>query len=240
MSAHSARQSIDLDQPAPARPGLALMLALLAIPGVVVTWDVVPGGGFTTGVPLGIAAIVVGLQARTRLDGERGTRMALSAIAVASLAVLSVVFFMIAGAPDSKAQAQSPAGQTVTFKELEKGSTFIHVRNTKARNRRSIALGDLIVFTNPVVDAAGKRLGRLHGDCTTTVGNRNFLKGVLTCVGVITLPGGSLMIQTNSSPGIPTTTGAVVGGTGAYAGARGVFASKEGASGSDDVVTLAG
>ena len=49
---------------------------------------------------MGIAAIVLGLQARARLDGEKGTRMATVAVAVATLAVLSVVFFLIVGAPD--------------------------------------------------------------------------------------------------------------------------------------------
>ena len=49
---------------------------------------------------MGIAAIVIGLQARSRLAGEKGTRMATVAVAIATLAVLSVVFFTIAGAPD--------------------------------------------------------------------------------------------------------------------------------------------
>ena len=45
-------------------------------------------------------AIVLGLQARSRLAGQKGARMATVAVAIATLAVLSVVFFMIAGAPD--------------------------------------------------------------------------------------------------------------------------------------------
>ena len=234
MSAQSARTAIDLDPPAPARPGLALVLAVLSVPGVVVTWDVVPGGGFTTGVPLGIAAIVLGLQARRRLDGAPGARMALSAIVVAGLAVASVAFFMIAGSPDSEAQAQAVAPTTITLKELEKGSTFKHVRNTKTHNQRSMALGDLFAFTNPLADASGARVGKLHVSCVATVGNANFLKGVLTCTAVMTLRDGALMVQTNSSPGARTTTGAVVGGTGAYAGASGVFVSTDG----DDTITL--
>ena len=85
---------------APARPRLALALALLSVPGVTVAWDVAPGGGFTTGVPLAIAAIVIGLQARSRLAGATGTRMALTAIAIAALALLSVAFFTAVGAPE--------------------------------------------------------------------------------------------------------------------------------------------
>ena len=48
------------------------------------------------------------------------------------------------------------------------------------------------------------------------------------------------MIQTNSSPGRETTTGAVIGGTGAYAGARGVLVSRSGRGGADDTITLIG
>jgi hypothetical protein len=186
-------------------------------------------------VPLGIAAIVIGLQSRRRLNGAPGARMALSAIVVASLAVLSVAFFIVAGSPDSKAQAQSSSATTITLKELDKGSTFKHVRNTKTRNQRSMALGDLIVFTNPLADAAGNRVGKLHANCTTTVGNASFLKGVMTCTAILVLQNGSLMVQTNTSPGAATTTGAVVGGTGAYAGAGGVMVSTNGS----DTITLA-
>jgi hypothetical protein len=241
MSAHPAHHAVDLDPPAPPRPGLALALALLSIPGVTIVWDILPAGGFYTGVPLGIAAIVLGLQARKRLAGAKGTRMATTAVGLASLAVLSVVFFTIAGPPEDDAEAQAPAAATtLTFKELEKGSTFKHVRNTKTANRRSLLTGDLIVFTNPIADAAGRRIGRLYATCTATAGNKSFLEATMTCTAVFTLRGGSLMVQTNTSPGAGTTTGAVVGGTGAYAGARGVLVSKEARGGSDDTITFAG
>ena len=236
MSAQTARPTIDLDPPAPARPGLALILALLSVPGVVITWDVVPGGGFTTGVPLGIAAIVIGLQARARLGGAPGARMALSAIIVAGLAVLSVAFFLIVGPPDSEAQAQAPAGQTIVLKELEQGATFKHVRNTKNAGRSALSLGDVLAFTNPLNDASGARVGKLHASCVGTVGNRSFLKAVMTCTVVLALRDGDLMVTTNPSPGAATTTGAVGGGTRAYAGARGVLASTNG----NDTITLAG
>jgi hypothetical protein len=240
MSASSTRTAIDLDPPARARPGLALALALLSIPGVTIAWDVAPGGGFTTGVPLGIAAIVLGLQARSRLNGAKGSRMALSAVAVGGLAVLSVAFFMIVGPPEDEAGAQTPAARTIVLKELEQGSTFKHVRNTKTRNQRSLAMGDLIVFTNPLADTSGQRVGKLFVTCTGTVGNRSFLKAVMTCTAVMTVRDGSLSIVTNTSPGADVTTGAVVGGTGAYAGARGVLLSRPGKGGSDDTITLAG
>jgi hypothetical protein len=95
----TARPAVDIAPGAPARPALALALALLSVPGVTIAWDVSGVAGFA-GTGVGIAAIVVGLQARARLAGAKGTRMATVAIAVATLAVLSVVFFLIVGPPD--------------------------------------------------------------------------------------------------------------------------------------------
>jgi len=51
-------------------------------------------------VPLAIAAVVTGLQARSRLAGAAGTRMVLAAVAIAALALLSVAFFTAVGAPE--------------------------------------------------------------------------------------------------------------------------------------------
>ena len=99
MSTHSARPAVDLAPNAPARPGLALALALISIPGVTIAWDLGAVAGFA-GTAIGIAAIVLGLQARKRLDGAAGARMAMVAVVIAALAVLSVVFFMIVGPPD--------------------------------------------------------------------------------------------------------------------------------------------
>ena len=99
MSTHAARPPVDLAPDAPARPGLALALALISIPGTTIAWDLSGIAGFA-GTGVGIAAIVLGLQARSRLAGAAGTRMATVAVAVATLAVLSVVFFLIVGPPD--------------------------------------------------------------------------------------------------------------------------------------------
>ena len=96
MSTHTARPAVDLAPTKRARPGLALALALLAVPGVTIAWDL-PHGGFYTGVPLAVAAIVVGLQARTRLSGGKGRIMATIAVAIGALAILSVAFISAAG-----------------------------------------------------------------------------------------------------------------------------------------------
>jgi allene oxide cyclase-like protein len=138
---------------------------------------------------------------------------------------------------ESGASAQDPTTSTLTFKTLERGSTFTHVRNTKPRSRRANNTGDLIVFTNPVADASRNVVGTLYADCTTTKGARNFLRSITTCAGVVELRDGTLTLQANSKPGVPTTIGAVTGGTGAYANARGTFVAED--TSGDLTITLA-
>ena len=99
MSTRSAQPAVDV-APAPrARPGLALALALISVPGVTIAWDVSAALG-VLGTAVSIAAIVLGLQARARLAGAAGTRMATVAAGLATIAVLSVVFFLLLGPPD--------------------------------------------------------------------------------------------------------------------------------------------
>jgi hypothetical protein len=134
--------------------------------------------------------------------------------------------------------ASAQGGRTLTLTELEKGSTFTHIRNTKTKSPRANSLGDVFAFTYPLADGSGQVVGKLHVDCVTTIGARNFLKSVLTCSGVADLRDGTLTVQANTRPGDATTTGAVTGGTGAYANARGVFVSERARSGSVDTITL--
>ncbi len=96
MSTHTARSAIDLAPAKQARPGLAFALAVLAVPGVTIAFDL-PHGGFYIGVPLAVAAIVTGLQARARLSGGKGRIMATLAVAIAALAILSVAVITAAG-----------------------------------------------------------------------------------------------------------------------------------------------
>jgi len=139
----------------------------------------------------------------------------------------------------SGASAQAPTTRTLSFVELERGSTFTHVRNTRTRSAQSNSAGDLIVFTNPLADSSGNVVGRLHVQCVTTTGARDFRRSVLTCTGVGVLRDGTLALQASVRAGARTTTGAVTGGSGAYAGARGTFVSKERRrGGSDTTITL--
>jgi hypothetical protein len=80
-------RSVDIG-PTRARPGLALLLAVLAIPGTTMVWDLdVPLPGFWIGLPLGVAAIVLALRARREPIGKAGRGMAIAAIVLATLAV---------------------------------------------------------------------------------------------------------------------------------------------------------
>jgi hypothetical protein len=99
MTTTTARPAIELAPQPTARPGLALGLALLSIPGVTIAWDIAVVGG-PIGVAVAIAAVIVGLQARSRLAGAKGTGMATVAIGIAGLGLLSVVVFLLAGAPE--------------------------------------------------------------------------------------------------------------------------------------------
>lgn len=88
------RPSIDI-APASSRPGLALVLALLAIPGSTFAWGL-PAGGLWIGLPLAVAAIVLGLRARRELGGRSGSVMATVAIVIASLMIaMMAVWFVV-------------------------------------------------------------------------------------------------------------------------------------------------
>jgi hypothetical protein len=155
-----------------------------------------------------------------------------SVLAVAALVLAAVVASLVSGA-----SAQNPPTGTLTFKTLDKGSTFKHVRNTKPSSRQANATGDVIVFTNPLADGSRNVVGTLYAVCTTTKGARSYVRSTTTCTGVIDLRNGTLTLQANSKPGVPTTTGAVTGGTGPYANTRGVFIADDRSG--DLTVTLA-
>ena len=171
-------------------------------------------------------------QAHVRTPARRYVAALLAATTAAvATAVVAVL---------SSASAQAPASRILTFHELDKGSTFVHVRNTRTQSQRSNLLGDLLAFTNPVTDSAGARVGRLHAQCVTTIGARDFRKSTFTCNAALHLRDGDLTGQFVVAANSESTTGAITGGTGAYAGARGVIVSKQTDSGSDDTITLAG
>ena len=87
--------AVDVASRSVARPGLALVLALLSLPGVTLAWDL-PKGGYWIGVPLAIAAIVVGLRARRAGSTSRVATAAIwiGAFAVAFVAICSIALSM--------------------------------------------------------------------------------------------------------------------------------------------------
>jgi hypothetical protein len=95
MESATSSSGIDLAQ-RPSRPGLALALALLSIPGSTVAWDLFDGAGFVIGLPLAIAAVVLGVQARQRSETGRGKAM--TAIVIASLMIAQMVVWTVVSA----------------------------------------------------------------------------------------------------------------------------------------------
>jgi hypothetical protein len=73
------------------RGGLALLLAVLGVPGVTIAWDL-PAGGFWIGIPLAVAAIVVGVRSH-----KASPRIATSAIVLAAIEVLFTLTWTMAG-----------------------------------------------------------------------------------------------------------------------------------------------
>jgi len=92
MESTVKRPAVDVG-PQRAKPGLALLLAVLSVPGSTLAWDL-PAGGLWIGLPLAIAAIVVGIRARRQVAGEARSRMALVAIVLALLAIGQMVIFV--------------------------------------------------------------------------------------------------------------------------------------------------
>ena len=88
------RPAVDLDEQQ-ARPVLAFVLALLSIPGSTIAWEL-PAGGLWIGLPLAVAAIVLGVRARRMLAGGSKTGLAVAAIVIAGLAILQMVVYTIA------------------------------------------------------------------------------------------------------------------------------------------------
>ena len=142
------------------------------------------------------------------------------------------------------ATAQSDNGQTLTFKELNKGSTFKFIDNPpRAKNPRrpSVSAGDAFVVTTPLASNAGKHIGRLQATCTFTKGASSPNKAASAiCYGVFSLKAGQLDALVSTTSLEQGVSGAIIGGTGAYAGARGTFKSVTTKTGDNDTITLLG
>ena len=87
------RPAVDLNENQP-RPVLAFVLALLSIPGSTIAWEL-PAGGLWIGLPLAVAAIVLGVRARRAAAGSK-SGLAIAAIVIGGLAILQMVVYTIA------------------------------------------------------------------------------------------------------------------------------------------------
>jgi hypothetical protein len=139
--------------------------------------------------------------------------------------------------------ASGQVAQTISFKEVDKGSTFSYVDNPPANkhNKKPVfSAGDEFVFTSPITDDKGKA-GELRAKCTAehkAPGNdAGFNQSHPLCSGAFVLRDGTLFVSVAAGDN-KVTHGAVDGGTGAYANARGTFTSTQTKTGSDDIVTL--
>jgi hypothetical protein len=90
------RAAVDI-APRTARPGLALLLALLAIPGSTLAWEL-PAGGLWIGLPLAVAAILLGVRARRQIANGAGHRLATAALALAGLALGQMAVYALISA----------------------------------------------------------------------------------------------------------------------------------------------
>jgi len=73
----------------------ALFLALLGLPGSTIAWDL-PAGGFWIGLPLAVAAVVVGVRCLPDAD-RAGRRMAIAVIVIAAIEILFTATWTVAG-----------------------------------------------------------------------------------------------------------------------------------------------
>lgn len=69
---------------------IALVLGILSLPGSILTWDTLPGGGFVWGLPLAIAAVAVGAQAVRSGASGRGFAIAGIVLGGAMFAMMAV------------------------------------------------------------------------------------------------------------------------------------------------------
>ena len=76
---------------------LALVLAIVSLPGSLLPWDWFTAGGLVVGIPLALGAIVVGLRARrAAAPGSGASRVALAAVVLAAAVLLIPVAYSIA------------------------------------------------------------------------------------------------------------------------------------------------
>ena len=146
------RPSVDAATERP-RPGLALVLALLSVPGSTIAWAL-PAGGLWIGLPLGLAAVVLGLRARRQ---GAGTGMATTAVAIGALAICQMAVYSVVEA--AKATPPGKPGP-IAFQRLvdpkdEENVQIFSVARPGAKARKLTTGG---TGYNPDYSPDGKRI----------------------------------------------------------------------------------
>jgi hypothetical protein len=85
--------------------------------------------------------------------------------------------------------------------------------------------GDLLVFTERLLDSLGKQIGSDSAVCVRLFDERSL------CTGTYVLRGGQVMVQLLQPGQSVTYRQAITGGTGRYAGARGTVTVRQGGGG---------
>jgi hypothetical protein len=71
---------------------LALILGLISVPGSILTWGTLPGGGFVWGAPIALAAVVLGVRSLPQGRGK-----AIGAIVLGGAMLAMMVVWTVAG-----------------------------------------------------------------------------------------------------------------------------------------------
>jgi hypothetical protein len=141
------------------------------------------------------------------------------------------------------AGGQAPQGRTIVLTEQNRGATFAFVDNppktrlSRGGEPRRASVGDMQVFTIPLLNESRARVGRLAVQCVVTAPGPVSRAHVL-CTGAVTLAEGLISLVATITSNSNTVTAAVTGGTGSYAGARGTFTSVSRGNTSTDTIQL--
>jgi hypothetical protein len=159
------------------------------------------------------------------------------------LAVIGAVTALSALVVIGTAGGQAPQGHTLVLTWLTKQATFTFVDNapkakfTSEGEPRRLSPGDREVFSIPVADQQGKRVGRFDGECVVVRPGTHRAHEEL-CTGAYRLGDGVMTLATALIGDTGKYSAAVTGGTGAYATARGTVRSVTSKSGTTDTVDL--
>ena len=75
---------------------IALILGILSVPGSILAWDALPGGGFVWGLPLAVVAVILGVKAVR--DGPTGRGAAVGGIILGGAMIAMMVVWTAVGA----------------------------------------------------------------------------------------------------------------------------------------------